>query len=190
MSSEQASGAIDEAGDKMRKAVQHARSEFSTMRTGRGIIRRWWKNSRSRCTGRSCPLQQLAGFQVPEARMLLITPYDRATLGPIEKAIMNSDLGLNPSNDGISLRLVFPQLTQERRKELVKRVKNMAEDGRVAVRNVRRDTRKHLDQLEKEGTITEDDKARAEKELDKLTHDQEAAIDKSLAEKEQELLEV
>lgn len=189
MSSEQASAAIEEAGDKMRKAVQHARSEFSTMRTGRASPALVEKLQVT-VYGQEMSLQQLAGFQVPEARMLLITPYDRATLGAIEKAIMNSDLGLNPSNDGVSVRLVFPQLTQDRRKELVKRVKNMAEEGRVAVRNVRRDIRKHLDQLEKDGAITEDEKARAVKELDKLTHDQEAAIDKSLAEKEQELLEV
>jgi ribosome recycling factor len=122
--------------------------------------------------------------------MLLITPYDRANLGPIEKAIQHSELGLNPSNDGHSIRLAFPPLTQERRKELVKRVKHMAEEGRVAVRNARRDGRKHLDALEKNGELSSDDVGRAGRDLDKLTHSIEADIDKALADKEQELLEV
>ena len=120
----------------------------------------------------------------------MITPYDRVNLGPIEKAIQHSDLGLNPSNDGHTIRLAFPPLTTERRKEFVKRVKGMAEDGRVAVRSARRDGRKELEGLEKAGEISTDDLSRAEKELDKLTHGIESEIDKSLAEKEQELLEV
>jgi len=136
------------------------------------------------------PLQQLAGFQVPEARQLLITPYDRATMGAIEKAIQNSDLGLNPSNDGHSIRLNFPPLTQDRRKELVKRVRAMAEEGKVAIRGIRHKGRKDLEALEKAGAISTDALARAEKDLDKLTQSNEADIDKALAEKEQELLEV
>jgi ribosome recycling factor len=189
VSSEQASVVLADTTERMRKAVTHAKSEFSSVRTGRAspaLVEKLQVNA----YGQEMPLQQLAGFQVPEARMLLITPYDRATLGAIEKAIMNSDLGLNPSNDGNSIRLVFPPLTQERRKELVKRVKHMAEEGKVAVRNARRDARKHLDQMERDGAITSDEHTRAEKELDRLTHEQEAGIDKALSEKEQELLDV
>ncbi len=178
-----------EADDRMHKAVVHARSEFGTVRTGRAspaLVERLPVHA----YGQDMPLVQLAGFQVPEARQLLITPYDRANLGPIEKAIQNSDLGLNPSNDGVSIRLVFPQLTTERRKELVKRVKQMAEDGKVAIRGVRQRTRKELDAMEKAGSMSADEVARAEKELDKLTHAAEAEVEKSFTEKEQELLEV
>jgi len=175
--------------DRMQKAVVHARSEFGTVRTGRAspaLVERLPVHA----YGQDMPLVQLAGFQVPEARQLLITPYDRANVGPIEKAILNSDLGLNPSNDGISIRLVFPQLTTERRKELVKRVKQMAEDGKIAIRGVRQRTRKELDALEKAGSMSADEVTRAEKELDKLTHAAEAEVEKSFTEKEQELLEV
>jgi len=178
-----------EADDRMQKAVVHARSEFGTVRTGRAspaLVERLPVHA----YGQDMPLVQLAGFQVPEARQLLITPYDRANVGPIEKAILNSDLGLNPSNDGISIRLVFPQLTTERRKELVKRVKQMAEEGKIAIRGVRQRTRKELDALEKAGSMSADEVTRAEKELDKLTHAAEAEVEKSFTEKEQELLEV
>ncbi|MEA3218469.1 MAG: ribosome recycling factor, partial [Acidimicrobiia bacterium] len=143
MSAESVNDILHEADAKMRKALTHARSEFATVRTGRAapaLVERLPVAA----YGQEMSLQQLAGFQVPEARLLVITPYDRANLGAIEKAIQNSDLGLNPSNDGHSIRLGFPVLTQERRKELVKRVKHMAEEGRVAVRNARRDGRKHL----------------------------------------------
>lgn len=189
MSADSIDEILREADAKMRKAVVHARSEFATVRTGRAspaLVERLVVSA----YGQEMPLQQLAGFQVPEARTLLITPYDRANLGPIEKAIQHSDLGLNPSNDGHSIRLAFPPLTQERRKELVKRVKHMAEDGRVAVRNARRDGRKHLDGLEKGGVISTDELGRATKDLDRRTHAIEGDIDKALAEKEQELLEV
>jgi ribosome recycling factor len=180
---------LREAEAKMRKALAHARGEFGTVRTGRAspaLVERLMVTA----YGQELPLQQLAGFQVPEARMLMITPYDRGNLGAVERAIQNSDLGLNPSSDGHTIRLVFPPLTQERRKELVKRVKHMAEEGRVAVRNARRDGRKHLDSMEKSGEISSDDLGRAEKELDRLTRLVEADIDKALADKEQELLEV
>ena len=180
---------LDDAHEKMHKAVEHARAEFSGVRTGRAapalvekIVVEYY--------GSEVPLQQIAGFQVPEARMLVISPYDKGTLGAIEKAIQHSDLGLNPSNDGQVIRLTFPQLTAERRKELVRVVKGMAEDGRVAIRNVRRAARHEFDGLAKSGDATEDDVTRAEKELDKLTHAQEAEIDKALEQKEQELLEV
>jgi ribosome recycling factor len=180
---------LDDAHEKMHKAVDHARAEFSGVRTGRAapalvekIIVDYY--------GSEVPLQQIAGFQVPEARMLVISPYDKASLGAIEKAIQLSDLGLNPSNDGQVIRLTFPQLTADRRKELVKVVKGMAEDGRIAIRNVRRAARHEIDGLAKDNEATEDDVVRAEKELDKLTHAQEAEIDKALEQKEQELLEV
>src|SRR5213078_3575827 len=126
------------------------------------------------------PLQQLASFRVPEARLLVVNPFDKGTMAAIEKAIRNSDLGLNPSNDGQVIRLVFPQLTEERRKELVKRVKHFAEDGKVAIRNVRRGARHDLEALQKDGDATEDEVARSEKELDKLTHTHEAEIDQAL----------
>jgi ribosome recycling factor len=189
VSAEPVAQVLAEAETKMRKALAHARSEFATVRTGRAapaLVERLMVSA----YGQEMPLQQLAGFQVPEARLLLITPYDRTNLGAIEKAIQHSELGLNPSNDGHSIRLAFPPLTQERRKELVKRVKHMAEEGRVAVRNARRDGRKHLDALEKGGELSSDDVGRAGRDLDKLTHNVEADIDKALADKEHELLEV
>jgi ribosome recycling factor len=180
---------LQASGDKMHKAVVHTRAEFGSIRTGRAAPALVEKIMVS-AYGQDMPLQQLAGFQVPEARQLLITPYDRANMGPIEKAIQNSDLGLNPSNDGHSIRLNFPPLTQDRRKELAKRVRAMAEEGKVAIRGVRHKGRKDLEALEKAGEISTDELSRAEKELDKLTHGNEADIDKALGEKEQELLEV
>ena len=140
--------------------------------------------------GSDVPLQQLAGFSVPEARTLLITPFDKGAIDAIEQAIQLSDLGLNPSSDGTVLRLNFPQLTEERRREFVRIVKQKAEDGRIQIRNQRRAARHELEALEKEGDLSEDDLARAEKELDKLTHAREAEIDNALDQKEQELLEV
>lgn len=180
---------LDSSADRMHKAVIHARAEFGSVRTGRAapaLVEKLVVVA----YGQEMPLQQLAGFQVPEARQLVITPYDKANMGPIEKAIQNSDLGLNPSNDGHSIRLNFPPLTQERRKELVKKVRAMGEDGKIAIRGIRHKGRKDLEAREKAGEISSDDLARAEKDLDKLTHSSEADIDKALAEKEQELLEV
>ncbi len=136
------------------------------------------------------PLQQLASFSVPEARLLVVNPFDKGSMPAIEKAIRNSDLGLNPSNDGVVIRLVFPQLTEERRRELVKRVKHQSEEGKIAIRNLRRAARHEMDALVKDGDATEDELARAEKELDKLTHAHEAEIDAALDHKERELLEV
>jgi len=180
---------IIEAIDKMEKAVEHVQSQFTSVRTGRAtpalvekLLVEYY--------GSSVPLQQLAGFQVPEARQLIVKPHDRASLASIEKAIRDSDLGVNPNNDGVVIRLNFPPLTEERRKEYVKVVKHMAEDGRVAVRNIRRDARKHLDAAEKAGDISADELERAEKELEKITHDHVEHIDKALGRKEQELLEV
>jgi ribosome recycling factor len=180
---------ILEAIEKMEKAVEHVQNQFTTVRTGRAtpalvekLLVEYY--------GSQVPLQQLAGFQVPEARQLIVKPHDRATMGAIEKAIRDSDLGMNPSNDGVVIRLNFPPLTEERRKEYVKVVKHFAEDGRVAVRNIRRDARKHLEAAEKAAAISADELERAEKELEKLTHDHVDNIDKALGRKEQELLEV
>ncbi|MFZ9483554.1 MAG: ribosome recycling factor [Ilumatobacteraceae bacterium] len=178
-----------EAIDKMEKAVDHVLGQFTTVRTGRAtpalvekLLVEYY--------GSPVPLQQLAGFQVPEPRQLVVKPHDRGALTAIEKAIRDSDLGVNPNNDGVVIRLNFPPLTEERRKEYVKVAKNMAEDGRVAVRNIRRDARKHLETAEKAGDISADDLERAEKEMDKITHDHVEKIDKALGRKEQELLEV
>ena len=178
-----------ESLEKMEKAVAHAQSQFSTVRTGRAnpaLVEKLMVDY----YGAPTPLQQLAGFQVPEARTLVVKPHDRGSLAAIEKAIRESDLGLQPSNDGIVIRLSFPVLTEERRKEYVKVVKNMSEDARVAVRNVRRDGRKHLETAEKNSEISKDELERAEKELDKYTQDHIDQIDKAFARKEQELLEV
>jgi ribosome recycling factor len=180
---------LDEARDKMAKAVAHARSEFTGVRTGRAAPALVEKLPVD-YYGTEVPLQQIAGFTVPEARMLVISPYDKNSLGAIEKAIQASALGLSPSNDGVIIRLNFPPLTEERRKELVRLVKAMAEEGRVSIRHARRGARHDLEALEKDGDISADDLARAEKELDKLTHHYEGEVGVALEHKEQELLEV
>ncbi len=180
---------ILDALEKMEKAVEHVQGQFTTIRTGRAspvLVEKLLVEF----YGSPIPLQQLAGFQVPEARQLIIKPHDSASLGAIEKAIRDSDLGVNPSSDGVVIRINFPPLTEERRKEYVKIVKHMAEDGRVALRNVRRDARKHLEAVEKAGHISADELERSEKEMDKMTHDHVELIDKALGRKEQELLEV
>ncbi|MGA2211398.1 MAG: ribosome recycling factor [Acidimicrobiales bacterium] len=173
----------------MHKAIDHARVDFATVRTGRAAPALIEK-LRVDYYGTETPLQQLAGFSVPEPRVLVVSPYDKGALKAIEKAIAASDLGINPSNDGTVIRLVFPELTTERRKELVKVVRHRAEEGRVAVRNVRRATRHDLDALEKDGDISSDELDRAEKELEKLTHEMIAEIERLLATKEKELLEL
>jgi ribosome recycling factor len=178
-----------DAMEKMEKAVEHTQSQFATVRTGRATAALVDRLVIS-YYGANVPLQQLASFQVPEARQLVIKPHDRATLGAIEKAIRDSDLGVSPNNDGVVIRLNLPPLTEERRREYVKVVRHMAEEGRVAVRNVRRDARKDLEAAEKGKEISADELERAEKELEKITHDHVDAIDKALGRKEQELLEV
>jgi ribosome recycling factor len=188
MTSEMAEVLLAEADERMTKGVAHARADFATIRTGRAAPALVEKIPVD-YYGSEVPLQQIAGFTVPEARQLLITPYDKGAIGAIEKALQHSDLGLNPSNDGNAIRLSFPPLTQERRKELVRVVKQMAEDGRIALRNHRRATRHELEKLEKDGEMSKDDLDRAEKELDKLIHAREAEIDQALAAKETELLE-
>ncbi len=178
-----------EAMDKMDKAVEHVQNQFSTVRTGRAapaLVERL----NVEYYGAPVPLQQLATVQVPEARMLLIKPHDRGALGAVEKAIRDSDLGVSPNNDGVVIRLNFPPLTEERRRDYVKVVKNMAEDGRIAVRNIRRDARKHMEASEKAGEISADELDRAEKELEKITHDHVERIDQAFGRKEAELLEI
>ncbi len=178
-----------EAMDKMDKAVQHVQQQFTSVRTGRAtpaLVDRIMVDY----YGSTVPLQQLAGFQVPEARQLIIKPHDRSTLAVIEKAIRDSDLGISPSNDGVVIRLNIPTLTEERRREYVKIVKTLAEDGRIAVRNLRRDARKHLEAAEKAAAISADELERAEKDMDKITHDHVELIDAAFGRKEKELLEV
>ena len=180
---------LEEARDKMAKAVDHVRSEFAAVRTGRAspalvehLVVDYY--------GTPTPLRQIAGFTVPDAMLLVVSPYDKSALSAIEKAIQGSDLGINPSNDGSVIRLAFPPLTEERRKELVKVVRHKAEEGRVAIRNLRRSIRHELEALEREGSISSDELDRVEKEIEKVTHQQVAAVDQLLAHKEQELLEV
>jgi ribosome recycling factor len=180
---------LDECADKMQKAIAHLQQEFAAVRTGRaspGLV----EKLRVEAYGSEVPLQQIAGFGVPEPRVLTISPYDKTTLKAIEKAIQQSDLGVNPSNDGQIIRLVFPELTEERRKDFVKVVRNRAEEGRVAVRNARRHARHELEQLQKDGEISEDDLDRTEKDLEKRTHEVVAEIDELLKHKEAELLTV
>lgn len=178
-----------ECQEKMAKVIAHLREEFSVVRTGRATPSLVEK-LRVDYFGTETPLQQIAGFAVPEPRMLVINPYDKSVLKAIEKAILGSDLGVTPSNDGQVVRLKFPELTEERRKELVKVVRQRGEDARVATRNVRRQARHDLEMFQKEGELSKDELERAEKELEKLTHDLVAEIDRMLAHKEQELLEV
>lgn len=180
---------LSEAGERMEKAVHHARHEFGTVRTGRASPALIEKLP-VEYYGSDVPLQQLASFTVPEARLLVVSPYDKTSLTPIEKAIRSSDLGFNPTNDGNVLRIAFPQLTEERRKEFVRKVRDMSEQGKVGVRNTRRDARRDLEALARDGEASEDDVARGEKELDRITHAHEADIDRALEQKEAELLEV
>ncbi len=180
---------IADCQDKMAKAVEHLRDEFSRVRTGRATPALVEK-LRVDYYGSEVPLQQLAGFSVPEPRLLVIQPYDKGAVAAIEKAIQQSDLGINPSNDGQVVRLKFPELTQDRRKEMVKVVKHQAEEGRVAVRNLRRHARQELEALEKAGEISRDELERVEKDLEKATHEVVADVDQLLSHKEHELLEV
>ncbi len=174
---------------KMRRAVDVTAEEFSTVRTGRAtpaILNRVTVDY----YGTQTPINQLASFSVPEPRLLLIQPFDRSAIAAMERALMQSDLGLNPSNDGNVIRLAFPALTEERRKELIKLVHARAEDGRVAVRNIRRHSKEELERLEKDGDMTEDELRRAEKELQRLTDRYVAEIEEHLSKKERELMEV
>jgi ribosome recycling factor len=178
-----------EAEEKMEKAVHVLREDLSSVRTGRASPSMFAKIVVD-YYGAPTPVNQLASFHLPEPRMAIITPYDKSSLAAIEKAIRDSDLGVNPTNDGNIIRVVFPQLTEERRKELIKVAKHKSEEGRVALRNIRRHAKESLDKLAKDGDVGEDDVARAEKELEKITHTYVDNIDDALRAKEAELLEV
>ena len=180
---------VAECKERMHKAVLHLQEEFAAVRTGRATPALVDK-LKVDYYGTEVPLQQIAGFSVPEARVLVISPYDKGAIKGIEKAIQGSDLGVNPSNDGTVIRLTFPELPQDRRKDLVKVVKQRAEDSKVAIRNVRRDTRKELETQERDGELSRDALDRIEKDLEKVTHDAIAEIDSMLVHKEHELLEV
>jgi ribosome recycling factor len=173
----------------MQKAVEAAQTDFATIRTGRAnpVV---LENLKIDYYGTPTPLQQLAGISVPEPRQLIVTPWDRSIINTILKAIQSSDIGMTPMSDGNVIRMNVPPLTEERRKELVKQVHHRAEEGRVAVRNVRRHAKDELEKLEREGSISEDDLVRAEKELQKLTDRYVAEVDQIQSHKEQELMEV
>ncbi len=178
-----------EAEEKMEKAVEVAKDDFATIRTGRANPAMFSKIVVD-YYGSPTPLQQLASFQMPEARTVIITPYDRSSMPNIEKAVRDSDLGVNPSNDGTIIRVVLPQLTQERRRDYIKLAKNKAEDARVSVRNIRRRAKEELDRIAKDGEAGEDEVGRAEKELEQVTKRHVDVIDDLLRHKETELLEV
>lgn len=180
---------LEDAAEKMDAAVAHARSEFSTIRTGRASSA-LFERLTAEAYGVEMRLQELASFAVPEARMLIVTPHDIANLEVIEKAIVNSNMGLTPSNDGRIIRLAFPPLNEERRRDLARVVGGMSEDAKQRVNAVRRAARKDLDDLENDGGVSSDDIQRAEGRLDALKDARIAAIDEAQAQKEQELMEV
>ena len=180
---------LSEAESKMDKSVEATREEFGAIRAGRANPSMFSKLTAD-YYGTPTPIQQLASFTAPEARVILISPYDMGAMGAIEKAIRDSDLGVNPANDGKVLRVVLPELTEERRKEFIKLAKAKAEDGRVSVRNIRRHAKQHLEKLEKDGEVGKDDVSGAEKRLDGLTKKHTDTIDELLKNKEAELLEV
>ena len=178
-----------EAEEKMEKAVTVAKEDFSAIRTGRANPAMFNKIT-VEYYGTQTPVNQLASFHLPEARMVVIQPYDKGSLSAIERAIRNSDLSVNPANDGAIIRIVLPELTEERRREYIKTARSKAEDSRVAIRNIRRHAKDTLSKMMKGGDAGEDDVRRAERELDDLTHTYEAQVDELLKNKEAELLEV
>ena len=181
--------ATKDATHKMEQAVAHLKDDLAGIRTGRAapaVINRVTVEY----YGTPVPLNQLAGVSVPEPRLLQIQPFDKSAISAIERAIMQSDLGITPSNDGNVIRLAFPPLTEERRRELVKQVHHRAEEARVAVRNVRRHAKEEMEKLEHDGAISQDDLIRAEKELQKLTDRFVTEVDEIQGHKEQELMEV
>lgn len=182
-------GTLKDADTKMNKAVEVAKEDFATIRTGRAHPSLFNKIMVD-YYGTMTPLSQLASFQVPEARMAIISPFDKGAMASIEKAIRDSDLGLNPGNDGVVIRVSFPQLTEERRKEYIKVVRTKTEDSKISLRNIRRHAKEAIEKLEKDGLIGKDDLTRGEKELEKLTSDHVSKIDDLLKNKEVELLEV
>jgi ribosome recycling factor len=178
-----------EAEEKMEKAGQVAREDFATLRTGRANPAMFNKIAID-YYGTKTPLNQIASFQTPEALMILIAPYDKSSMGDIERAIRDSNLGVNPTNDGTIIRVVLPALTEERRREYVKVARTKAEDAKIAIRNIRRGANTHLEKLMRDGEAGEDEVRRAEKQLDDVTGKQVAHVDDILKHKEAELLEV
>lgn len=181
--------AMFDAEEKMEKAISVAKEDFATIRTGRATPQMFNKILVD-YYGSPTPINQLASFQTPEARMILISPFDKSSMRNIEKAIRDSDLGVNPTDDGHLIRVVLPVLTQERRKEYIKMARHKAEDSRVSIRNIRRHTKEHLDRIMKDGDAGEDEVRRAEKALDELTTKHVAMVDEILKHKEAELLEI
>lgn len=180
---------LEDARERMKKSVESARHELGTIRTGRaspGLLDRIEVDY----YGTRTPLKQIAQVAAPDTRLLTVTPYDKSSVGAIEKAVLESDLGITPSNDGNVIRLQIPELNEERRQELVKVVHGVAEEGRVAVRNIRRDCQNHLRELKKEGEAGEDTERRAESELQKATDNAITEIDALMKGKEEEVLEV
>jgi ribosome recycling factor len=178
-----------EAEEKMDKAVSVAKEDFSNIRTGR-VNPKVFSKITAEYYGAQTPLDQLARFHVPEPRMITISPFDKNSMSAIEKAIRNSDLGVNPSNDGVIIRVIFPELTEERRREYIKTARSKAEDSRVSIRNIRRHAKDALDKMVKNGEAGEDEVRRAERELQELTDTYIGQIDELLKHKEAELLEV
>ena len=180
---------LNEADAKMNKAVEVTREDFAAIRTGRANPSMFHKLTAD-YYGTPTPLQQLASFTAPEARVIIVAPYDISSLSAIEKAIRDSDLGVNPTDDGKTIRVVLPELTEERRKDYIKMAKTKAEDGRISVRNIRRHAKQTLEKLEKDGEVGKDDVTGAEKRLDGITKKHVDEIDEMLKHKEAELLEV
>ncbi|HEX5308298.1 MAG TPA: ribosome recycling factor [Solirubrobacteraceae bacterium] len=189
MSAEMIDTLLEDARERMAKSLESTKAEFATVRTGRAspsLLERVVVDY----YGAPTPLNQLATISAPEARLITVQAYDKSSIKTIEKAINESDVGLNPSNDGNLIRLVVPELTEERRKDLVKVVRNLAEEGRVAIRNVRRDVMHQLREMKAEGEAGSDDEHRAEVELQKLTDGRVGELDAVLKAKEEEILEV
>jgi ribosome recycling factor len=180
---------IRDAETKMANAVEYAKEEFAAIRTGRAHPAMFGKLTAD-YYGSPTPLQQLATFHVPDARVVLITPYDRSAMASIERSIRDSDFGVNPSNDGTTIRITLPQLTEERRKEYIKVAKHKAEEARISVRGARRAAKDALDKMVKDAEVGKDEVVRAEKQLDASTKKHTDAIDEVLRHKEAELLEV
>jgi ribosome recycling factor len=178
-----------EAEEKMDKALTVAKEDFSGIRTGRAHPSMFGKIT-AEYYGTPTPVNQLASFHMPEPRMVVVQPFDKSSLTAIEKAIRNSNLGVNPSNDGALIRVVFPELSEERRREFIKVARHKAEDSRVSIRNIRRHAKDSIDKLVKNGEAGEDDGRRAERDLDELTHGYVTQVDELLRHKEAELLEV
>jgi ribosome recycling factor len=178
-----------EAEEKMEKAVADAQEDFASIRTGRAHPSMFGKIT-AEYYGTQTPVNQLASFHMPEPRMVVIQPFDKNSMAAIEKAIRNSDLGVNPANDGAIIRVVFPELSEERRRDYIKVARHKAEDSRVSIRNIRRHAKDALDKMVRGGEAGEDDGRRAEAELEKITHTYVAQVDELLKHKEAELLEV